>query len=136
MLQLSLVITQVKHSMIINQGMEDLTLLNQLTNLELTNVCIQGSQLLTTLASTDQLIYLKLCRMRLYQLNLWDQFSMFDLMKMIARITRLCCLHLDTSCGLFEDDHVSVLLPICSQLQELELIDDRKWKSPQSILSK
>ena len=125
-------------------GFNSLCLLNQLTNLELTNVYIQGSQLLTTLASTDQLISLKLCRMILslpYHNNLpnmvstWDQLLMLDLMKTIAKMTRLCCLHLDTSCGLFEDDHVSALLPICSQLQELELIDDRKWKSPQSILS-
>ena len=48
-------------------GFESLHLLNQLTNLELTNVCIQCLQLLTTLASTDQLVSLKLYKMRLYQ---------------------------------------------------------------------
>ena len=60
---------------------------------------------------------------------------MLDLMKTIARMTRLCRLHLDTTCGTFEDDHVSVLLSICLQLQELELIDDIKRKSPHSLLS-
>ena len=33
------------------------------------------------------------------------------------------------------NDHVSALLPICLQLKELELIDDRKFKRPQSLLS-
>ena len=129
-------------------GFDSLHLLNQLTNLELTNVCIRSSQLLTTLASTNKLISLKLCRMRLYphhrrswnfmvyRVPTWDQFSMLDLMKAIARIRRLRCLHLTSE--IIEDDHVSALLPICSQLQQLDLIGNSYWKvsrlSNESIL--
>ena len=49
---------------------------------------------------------------------------MLDLTKTIARMTRLLCLHL--AYGYLEDDHISALFPICSQLQELGLLGEKR----------
>ena len=94
--------------------------------------------------STSQIISLKLCRLKLYPIHRYDPWrftmpthdesSMLDVMTMIARMTNLCRLHI--TCGKLEDHHISVLHPICPQLEELELRGELvHWIGPQSLLN-
>ena len=125
-------------------GFDAIPLLRQLTNLELTNVCLRGLTLLATLQDcTSQIISLKLCRLKLCPIHRYDPWRfydpwrsrtrthdesyMLDMMTMIGRMTNLCRLHI--TCGKLEDHHISVLHPICLQREELELIGELvHWK--------